>query len=282
VGRIRGNVTEQSGLRRMLSEQLNLVRLALGFMTRLPVGQTLDYSPDNMHSALRYFPLAGWVLALLLVVLWSLVQPLLGNMPSVCLLLVASLLFTGALHEDGLADCFDGFYGGFDTERKLTIMKDSRLGTYGSSALFLALLFKFSVLLALAQQQLLITALLLAYPLSRALAITHAQDLPYVTAPGKSKIDPLARPLSLIMLVQLLVIGGIGLLWLPLKVVLLILLAITLLRRALKHWMYSHIQGFTGDCLGAAQQLQELLIYCLLLAAANLGWLSGLAGQVLV
>lgn len=267
----------QSGLRRALAEQLNRVRLALGFMTRLPVGQTLDYSPDKMHSALPYFPLAGWVLAWLLVLLWLLVQPLLGNMPAVCLLLITSLLLTGALHEDGLADCCDGFYGGFDTERKLTIMKDSRLGTYGSSALFLALLFKFSVLLALAQQQLLITALLLAYPLSRALAITHAQDLPYVTSPGNSKIDPLARPLSRVMLIQLLVIGGVGLLWLPFRVVLLIVLATALLRWALKRWMHAHIQGFTGDCLGAAQQLQELLIYCLLLAAARQGWLSGLA-----
>ncbi|WP_221794969.1 adenosylcobinamide-GDP ribazoletransferase [Oceanobacter mangrovi] len=276
----------------ILSKQLNRVRLALSFTTRLPVGQQLDYSPTEMHAALVYFPLAGLLLASLLSLLFLLAQPLAGIEVTAVLLLIASLLMTGALHEDGLADSFDGFYGGFETQRKLEIMKDSRIGTYGSAALLLALLLKLMLLIQLAQQQLLIPALLIGYSLSRALAVTHAQDLPYVSAPGKSKSDPLAKPLSLPLLACLLGFGLSGLLvamigWsLPVVVALVVLVAVVAVRWCLKHWMHKHIQGFTGDCLGAAQQFQELWIYIVLLAVANLGyWLpvvtelpSGVAG----
>lgn len=251
---------------------LNRIRLALGFMTRLPVGQQLDYSPDLMHRSLPWFPLAGWVQALLLISLWALLQPLLGTPVTLVLMLISSLLLTGSLHEDGLADCFDGFYGGFDAERKLTIMKDSRLGTYGSGALLMSLMLRFCLWLELAAQGQLLLALLVACPWSRALAITHAQDLHYVSS-HNSKSDPLARPMTRPMLAHLLGLGAIGLLLLPWPVLLVVLVASALWRQFLKRWMYRHIGGFTGDSLGAAQQLQELMILTLLLAASTTGWL---------
>lgn len=249
----------------------NQIRLALGFMTRLPVGNQLDYSPELMHDALRWFPLAGWLLAALQWLLFSGLEPLLGLYPALVILVAAGLLFTGALHEDGLADCFDGFYGGMTRERRLEIMKDSRLGTYGSAALVLNLLLRLSLLAGLAEQGLLVLSVLIAAPLSRSLAITHAQDLTYVSAPGISKSDPLARPLTVAMLVQLLLLGSLALWWLPLPVMALVLLASVLLRWWLKRWMYKHIGGFTGDSLGAAQQLQELMILMVLLALGGQG-----------
>ena len=251
----------------------NRVRLAIGFMTRLPVGQQLQYSTDLMHRSLPWFPLAGWIQALVLILLWVLLQPLLGSPVTLALMLIASLLLTGSLHEDGLADCFDGFYGGMDQARKLEIMKDSRLGTYGSGALLMSLLLRFCLWLELAAQGQLLLALLVACPWSRALAVTHAQDLPYVTAPGKSKIDPLAKPLTAPMLIQLLALGGVGLLLLPLPVLLVLLVVCTVWRWLLKYWMARHIGGFTGDSLGAAQQLQELMILLWLLALSALQWL---------
>ncbi len=262
-----------------LAHSFNAVRLATGFLTRLPVGTHLDYSPDKMHSALRWFPTVGWLLAGVLAIIWLVASSVLGTGPGVCLLLIGSVLLTGALHEDGLADCFDGFYGGFETRRKLDIMKDSRIGTYGTCALVLALVTKFSLLWSLSEQGWLISALFVGYPLSRALAITHAQDLTYVSAPGKSKSDPLARPLSFPMLMQLLGTGVFGLvvLWangnVGISGVLVVGAACWASRWWLKRWMHKHIHGFTGDCLGAAQQLQELWIYALLLALANTGML---------
>lgn len=271
---VRPNVTEPKGWTWAVARQVNQLLLAISFMSRLPVPHDLHYRTDIMHSALRYFPLVGWIVAGLLVMFWLVLSPWLGALPTVCLLLMASLLLTGALHEDGLADCFDGFYGGFDRERKLTIMKDSRLGTYGTSALVMMLLTRLVLLWSLAQHELLLAALCLAYPLSRALAITHAQDLTYVSAPGTSKSDPLARPLSSSMLVQLLLFGGVGFVLLPWPALVAVIPACVLTRTLLKHWMFKHIGGFTGDSLGAAQQFQEMCIYLVLLALANQGWLA--------
>jgi len=266
-------MTPHSGWAWTVARQLNQLLLAISFMSRLPAPGNLHYRTDVMHSALRYFPLVGGLLAGLLVMLWLLLSPLLGLLPSVCLLMAASLLLTGALHEDGLADCFDGFYGGFDRERKLTIMKDSRLGTYGTSALVMTLLTKLVLLWSLAQQELLVLALWLAYPLSRAMAVTHAQDLSYVSAPGKSKSDPLSKPLPVSMLVTLLLFGSVGFLLLPWPA-LAVIPACLITRELLKRWMFKHIGGFTGDSLGAAQQVQELCIYSVLLMLANQGWLA--------
>ena len=266
---------EHQGWPWKVANQINQLLLAVSFLTRLPVPSDLYYRADVMHSALRYFPIVGWLLAGILALFWLALSPLLGTLPTLCLMLGVSLLLTGALHEDGLADCFDGFYGGFDVERKLTIMKDSRLGTYGSSALFVALMTKLSLWWSLSyQSELLIGALLVAYPLSRALAVSHAQDLIYVSAPGKSKSDPLAKPLSMPMLSQILTLGAAGLILLPWTAWLVVIPTALVLRWLLKHWMHKHIRGFTGDSLGAAQQIQELGIYASLLLAANQGWLD--------
>ncbi|MFK4754013.1 MULTISPECIES: adenosylcobinamide-GDP ribazoletransferase [Oceanospirillaceae] len=258
----------------LLRQHGQRLQLALGFLTRLPMSRQLPYSTDNMHKALGYFPLVGWLLAGLLTVVFLLAEAGLGTLPAVCVLLITSLLLTGALHEDGLADCFDGFYGGLEQQHKLTILKDSRLGTYGSSALILALLFKFVLLVSLAGQGELLLALVIGYPFSRALAITHAQDLPYVSAPGSSKSDPLAQPMNAVLLAQVLITGTIGLLWLPFWSALTVIAAVVVMRQLLKQWMQKHLHGFTGDCLGAAQQLQELLIYTVLLALAQHGYLT--------
>ncbi|MDP2608667.1 MULTISPECIES: adenosylcobinamide-GDP ribazoletransferase [unclassified Oceanobacter] len=263
-----------SSLLMQLRQHWQLLQLAIGFLTRLPMSSQLLYSPDRMHSALGYFPLVGWLLGLLLMPVYLLAEAGLGMAPAVCVLLITSLLLTGALHEDGLADCFDGFYGGLDQPHKLRILKDSRLGTYGSSALLLALLFKYLLLVALAEQGELLLALLIGYPLSRAMAITHAQDLPYVSAPGTSKSDPLAYPMNTALLMQVLVTGAAGLLWLPFWSAWVLAIAVVVMRWWLKRWMSKHLYGFTGDSLGAAQQLQELLIYSVLLALANGGQLA--------
>lgn len=255
-----------------LAHQINQFLLAVSFLTRLPVPSDLYYRADVMHSALRYFPLVGWILAGFVIAFWLFCSPWLGQFTTLCLMLAVSLLLTGALHEDGLADCFDGFYGGFDVERKLTIMKDSRLGTYGTAALVMALVTKLSLWWSLVQHDLLVEAVLLAYPLSRALAISHAQDLVYVSAPGNSKSDPLAKPLSVSMLIQVFVFGSLALLFLPWTALLTVVPLAIVLRWVLKHWMYKHIHGFTGDSLGAAQQVQELGVYLALVVLANGGW----------
>ncbi|MEP2653746.1 MAG: adenosylcobinamide-GDP ribazoletransferase [Paraglaciecola sp.] len=255
-----------------LKYQLNLFLLALSFFSRLPMAKNLKYSPSKMRRSSRYFPMVGWLLASLLILLYHLVLPLLGTAPSLCLIIIVSLLLTGALHEDGLADTCDGIWGGHSTERKLAIMKDSRIGTYGTCALVMALLSKFILLSALAGQQFLITSLLVAYPLSRAMAITHVQDMQYVSnniPTSGSKSEPLAKAFSAKELVFVLVTGALACLFLPFITSFYLLLGCIALRYWLKLWFEKHIQGYTGDTLGTAQQLQELLIYTVILASVS-------------
>ena len=114
-----------------LKQELNLFYLALSFFTRIPVPKTLDYSDELLNRASRYFSLVGAVLAVLLTLVYLVATQFFSPAVAVLLVMLASLLLTGAFHEDGFADVCDGFGGGWTKERILTIMKDSRLGTFG-------------------------------------------------------------------------------------------------------------------------------------------------------
>lgn len=244
----------------------NLLLLAISFFSRLPVAQYTQYSDANMHSATRYFSVVGWLIAVTLLFIYTILATFLPTEITILVLIIANLLLTGALHEDGLADTADAFGGGFDKTAKLSIMKDSRLGTYGVCALIGAYLSKFLLLVAFAQTEQLATALFIAYPLSRALAFSHVQHLPYASLSESSKSSPLAKPLSIQALWTLFGVGAVALLFLHPLPLLCVLCGCLLSRKLLQRWMLKHIQGFTGDTLGAAQQIQEMLIYTILLA----------------
>ena len=250
--------------------QLNLFCLALSFFTRLPVCKNVQYSPSKMRRANRYFPLVGGLLAVILIAVYVFTQPLIGTSPTLCLLIILSLLLTGAIHEDGLADTFDGFFGGHTTEHKLSIMKDSSIGTYGTCALVMTLLSKFLLLSALAEQGLFVVSLLVAYPLSRMMAISLMQDMPYISnhmANSASKSAALAKPFYSKEFYFVVITGAGTCILLPLLTVIYLLVGCLILRYWLRFWMTKHINGYTGDCLGAAQQLQELLIYLIILSS---------------
>jgi adenosylcobinamide-GDP ribazoletransferase len=260
-------------MQRWLKYHLNLFLLALSFFSRLPMAKNIQYSPSKMRRASRYFPLVGWLLAALLITVYWLMAPLVGISAAICLLIILSLLMTGALHEDGLADTFDGFFGGFTTERKLAIMKDSRIGTYGTCALVMALISKFVLLSSVAEQGLLEVSLLLAYPLSRAMAMSLVQDMPYLAnqvPSSNSKSEPVAKPFSPKVLMFVLITGAMACILLPFWTAVYVLISCFILRYWLRFWMTKHINGYTGDCLGTAQQLQELLIYLIILSNSQI------------
>ncbi|MEG3766492.1 adenosylcobinamide-GDP ribazoletransferase [Alteromonas sp. 14N.309.X.WAT.G.H12] len=243
--------------------------LAVSFFTRLPVGRFVTYTDERMHEAGSLFPWVGWLLALILCAAYSVLSSVFEPAIGVFIIMALSVLLTGAFHEDGLADTADAFGGGQDSQHKLVIMKDSRLGTYGVCALTGALVGKWLLLTLLAQQAYLVPALCLAYPLSRAMALSHIQDLPYAvdTTSGKaSKSMPFSQPFNTATLVFMLASGALMLVILPWQLGLMIVIGSAALRLILKQRMHKHIQGFTGDTLGAAQQLQELLIYFLFIA----------------
>ncbi|WP_036825071.1 adenosylcobinamide-GDP ribazoletransferase, partial [Photobacterium sanctipauli] len=180
-----------------------------------------------------------------------------------------SLLLTGAFHEDGLADVFDGFGGGWKPEQKLDIMKDSRLGTYGASALFIALGLKWATLASIANVSISFAALSLVimHTLSRAIAASLIFSYPYVRLDEQSKVKPLANQQSQHDLWVLIATSLMVLLLLPLTTAFVLTVILIIARFCCGRWFNRQLGGYTGDCLGAAQQISEIAGYLVLLAS---------------
>ncbi|RYZ88412.1 MAG: adenosylcobinamide-GDP ribazoletransferase [Moraxellaceae bacterium] len=174
--------------------EVNLFFLALGYFSRIPMPGWIEYSPENLNHASRYFTLVGWFLGLCVAGVYVAAHYFFSSTTSIWLCMLFSLLLTGAFHEDGLADTADGLGGGFTRERKLDIMKDSRLGTYGTCALLMALLGKF---ILLQQLQNIITSLAIAYALSRMVAVSLLFTMTVVSDPDSGKAKPMAKTQSL-------------------------------------------------------------------------------------
>lgn len=247
----------------MLRYQVQIFFLALGFLTRVRVPPDPDFSEQKLNRCARYFPLVGLLIGVIVAIFTTLCVHLFSPPIAVMLGMVASLLLTGAFHEDGLADSVDGLGGGLTSQRMLDIMKDSRLGTYGSCALFTGLALKWACLSTIFSRDLSegVVALILAHSLSRLAPLWLMSSLPYAGDRGNSKSKPLARALRVDDLLIAHLTGLIPLFILNrLQTSLCLLLAIpvTLLWRAK---LKRKIGGYTGDTLGAAQQLVELSCY---------------------
>lgn len=251
-----------------MKHQLQLFFLALGFFSRLPIPAWVEYSGDNLNRASRYFALVGALLGALVALVFVAANRVFPDTISLWLAMAFSLLLTGAFHEDGLADTADGFGGAFAREKKLAIMKDSRIGTYGASALIMALLGKYLLLI---ENLHIALALLVAYPVSRALAGSLIFSMQYVSDSDTSKSKPLANNQSRCDFVILL-LSALPFLLLPVGVshtslthIALLLLLLLLIRQLAIAYLRRQIGGYTGDSLGAVQQVAELCIYGALL-----------------
>lgn len=245
-----------------IKRELNLFLLALGFFSRIPMPAWLVYSPEALNRSSRYFTLVGWLLGGLVAACFVLAHAFFSLHISLWLAMLFSLLLTGTFHEDGLADTADGFGGGFSVEKKLSIMKDSRLGTYGATALLMALAGKYLFLIETANIPL---AIVIAYALSRTLASSLIFDMDYVADKDASKSKPLANRQSLLDLFILLASSLPVFLLLHWQIALALCAVLLLLRYIARYYFIRQIKGYTGDCLGAAQQIAELSIYAVLL-----------------
>ncbi len=248
-----------------LKYELNLMLIALTFFTRIPVSSKVDYSSEKLNQAGRYFSLIGYLIGGLCALVYFIFSYLLSEPIALLLSMLFGILLTGSFHEDGLADTCDGFGGGWKAEQKLKIMKDSRLGTYGAVSLWFVLTLKFYLLLEMPS---IILALVIAHPLSRTVSTCMIYFLLYVANKEQSKVKPLAEKLRLSDLLINIVTGIIPLLLfsnLTLIESVKVLLVLTGLFFVLKRLYIKQIGGFTGDTLGATQQISELVIYLLLI-----------------
>lgn len=253
----------------MIRSQLELFFIAVGFFSRLPVPGWVEFSPDKLGHAARFLPLVGWLIAAIgAAVFWLAVQVLPVEL-AVVLSMAATIRATGAFHEDGWADTCDGLGGGWTREQVLQIMKDSRIGSYGAIGLVLLLLAKYLVLSALGADEdyPLLAALLVAHPLSRLAAVSIMAMLDYARSDDSAKSAPVARRPDAGELGIATLAGVLPLLLLPAAAALTALgLAAVVVVMALRTFA-RRLGGYTGDTLGAVQQLSEIAIYLGVLAA---------------
>ena len=243
-----------------------LFLIALAFLTRIPIPATTPHSQENLNAAARYFPTIGLLVGAITAAVYVSAAALWPPSVAIALSMATSVLLTGAFHEDGFADSCDGFGGGWTPDRVLAIMKDSRLGTYGAIGLGLLLALKFFALQALAQPSTIVIALLIGHCWSRLLAISYMLDLKYVRDNDSSKIKPIATQLSRNDFFLAAAVAVPLLLFISPLQVLAIALTLALWRWWFGRYVVRRIGGYTGDCLGAAQQVAEVLIYLVLAA----------------
>jgi adenosylcobinamide-GDP ribazoletransferase len=247
-----------------MKKQLDIFFTAVMFLTRLPVPKRIDHSPIILQKSARYFPWVGMIVGLIAAATYTACVQILSPALSVFFSMIVSILTTGAFHEDGFADVCDAFGGGWTKEKILLIMKDSRLGTYGVIGLISILGLKFLLLFQLSGLYGMFTFVVLIITgntSSRFAALTILQQYNYVSDPDTSKAKPLAdRKLSFGEMVIAIVGGGLSFLLLK-PVFLLAIIPIVFARLYLGNYFNKWIGGYTGDCLGATQQVCEIVFY---------------------
>lgn len=237
--------------------EIKIFFTAMMFYTRIPCPSWVDHSEEYLNKATRYFPLIGWIAGgLSALILYGLhfVFP-----ASVCVVvaLAAGVLLTGAFHEDGFADVCDGFGGGCTSSRILEIMKDSRVGAYGVIGVILLFALKIFASIALMELDLwfCIKSIVLAHVLSRFIPVTIMYTHEYAREDASSKVKPIVKKLS----GKDFIIGAIWLipvfLWFNSWLMLLVFIPAYLTKLYLASYFKKWIGGYTGDCLGATQQI---------------------------
>lgn len=234
---------------------------ALTFYTRIPGPKSVQYNPEMLTRGNVFFPLIGYLVAAFAALVLYLAQMLFSLPVAVLLSMAATIWLTGSFHEDGFADTCDGFGGGYGKSAILTIMKDSRVGTYASVGLIILLLLKFQTLSESAQP---ILALFVGHSLSRFFPLLTMSMLPYVREQEDSKSTLLTLSLTKPELLLAACWPLFALCFLPWQSVLVLVSVLALLCLLLTRWFRKQLGGITGDCLGASQQIYEVTVYLLL------------------
>ena len=245
---------------------MRLFLVALQFLTRLPV-RLARFEPAWLNDCVRHFPLVGVVVgAAGAAVLVSASQCWPAWVAAV-LALATTVALTGGFHEDGLADTFDALGGVVPRDKALAIMKDSRIGSYGALALGLSLLLRAALLAVLATRPMAgaVAALLASHALARAAAVGVIASLPYGGDAEHAKAKPLAlavapRNLGIALAWCALLAVSLGVAGVPPQRLALAGLGALLVALAMRQWLQRRLGGYTGDGLGATEQLAEIAV----------------------
>ncbi len=260
----------------MIKSELRIFFTAVMFLTRLPVPAFTDHSQDYLEKSTRYFPLIGWITGAISALTFIIFSKYIGTDIAILASIIAGILTTGALHEDGFADVCDAFGGGWTKEKILLIMKDSRLGTFGVIGLICVLGAKFLLLKELPtfmpdlsspttnvlfNYRYFLLIVIAAHSISRLMSVLTINLFDYVTDPDTSKSKPVTSRKPTAGIIVVACVFGL----LPLTLLdwhfLFCLIPVMYAGYQLACYFKKWIGGYTGDCLGAIQQVSELTFY---------------------
>jgi adenosylcobinamide-GDP ribazoletransferase len=234
---------------------------ALRFMTifSVPSSDTAT-APDWLSRCAKYFPVVGICVGLVSAATLLLASSIWSPIIAALLAVAASIIVTGALHEDGLADTADGFGGGWSVEKRLAIMKDSRIGAYGALALGFGIALRVSTLAEMPLWTA-AAALIAAHTAARITPAFVMNALPYAGDTTAMKVSYADAPVSMNDIGFALIVVACALVPLAFVSVLSVISGLLLgaiLATAIALWARKLIDGYTGDVLGAIEQMFEI------------------------
>ncbi len=253
-------------INKIMKRQFELLVTAITFYTRIRVPWKVEYSPEKLNNATRYFPLVGIITGGIIALVFYCLNIFVSVHLAIIISLIISVLLTGGFHEDGLADFIDGMGGGYSKEQIMTIMKDSRIGTFGALGLILNMILKWLLISELPEQQIPVI-LIAANSVSRLNPVILIYSSEYVSH-GKSKdvgTKGSAGTLVIAIITALLPLALVK----PVSI-LSVLLALPVVLIPFRRYLTKKIGGYTGDALGALQQISELAVYFALIIATEI------------
>jgi adenosylcobinamide-GDP ribazoletransferase len=250
-----------------MRDQLKIFFTAMMFLTRIPCPSWVDHAPDSLAKSTVYFPLIGVLVGGIGALVYRLIACAYSpNFAALCGI-ATTVIITGAFHEDALADVCDGF-GGWTAQRRLEIMRDSRVGSFGVAGLVLLIGAKATLLGGMPISRA-VAAFLAAHAVARWSSLIMIVRFPYVT-----DSDSLARPFAGAITPTRLLFGTLlaaatAALCSPATAIALFAITLLLCQGAgtfFRKW----VGGISGDCIGAVNQLTELLCYAVIVQSSLL------------
>ena len=240
------------------------------FYTRIPVPKSIGYSGVNLNKATRYLPLIGILVGSVGAFVFYMANDVLSTEASVLCSIIATILLTGAFHEDGFADSCDGLGGGYSKEKILEIMKDSKIGTYGVLGLVLLILTKIFLLTEICPSQISIV-IIAAHAFSRLNPVILMYISKYVRNDETSKSKDTTKEKSISILLIALIFSVLPLFLLHYTIILFVVITLFLILIYFRYYIHKKLGGYTGDLLGALQQISEVGFYIAVILAEK--WL---------
>ena len=249
-----------------MKNEIKIFFTAVMFYTRIPVPKSIGYSGVNLNKATRYLPLIGILVGSLGAFVFYMANSVLSTETSVLCSIIATILLTGAFHEDGFADSCDGLGGGYSKEKILEIMKDSKIGTYGVLGLVLLILTKIFLLTEICPSQIPIV-IIAAHAFSRLNPVILMYISKYVRNDETSKSKDTTKEKSISILLIAFIFSILPLFLLHYTIIPFIVVTLFLILIYFRYYIHKKLGGYTGDLLGALQQISEVGFYIAVILA---------------